>query len=93
MLLFFLLKDKKTIAIRLSTIVSKKNKLQEKGVQDVVNRSKIKFEPYGDLINQAFSQFNEKSINNQDPHSQTENGEKPGAESPRHRNKQNFCNC
>ena len=50
-----------------------RNKLQEQGVQDVVNRNKIKFEPYGDLVDQVFSQFNENSINNQDPHSQTEN--------------------
>ena len=30
------------------------NKLQEQGVQDVVNINKIKFEPYGDLVKQAF---------------------------------------
>ena len=51
------------------------NKLQEQGVQDVVNRNKIKAEPYGDLVDQAFSQFNENSINNQDPHGQIENDE------------------
>ena len=75
------------------------NKLQEQGVQDVVNRNKIKFEPYGDLVDQAFSQFNENSINNKDPHSQIENDETPEAEHPndsedteRHRNTQNFCN-
>ena len=54
--------------------------MQEQGVQDVVNRNKIKLEPYGDLSNPAFSQFNENSINNQDPHSQIENDETPGAE-------------
>ena len=37
------------------------NKLQEQGVQDVVNRKKINFEPYGDLADQAFSQFNMNS--------------------------------
>ena len=37
------------------------NKLQEQRVQDVVNRDKIKFERYGDLIDQAFSQFNGNS--------------------------------
>ena len=58
------------------------NKLQEKVVQDSVNRIKIKFEPYGDLADQAFSQFNESSINNQDSHSQTENDETQGAEYP-----------
>ena len=56
------------------------NKLQEQGVQDVVNRNKIKFEPYSGLVDQAFSQFNENSINNQDPHSQIENDETPEAE-------------
>ena len=37
------------------------NKLQEQRVQDVVNRDKIKFEPYGHLVGQAFSQFNGNS--------------------------------
>ena len=58
------------------------NKLQEEGVQDVVNINKIRFEPYGDLVDQAFSQFNENLINNQDPHSQIENDETPGPEYP-----------
>ena len=94
MLLFFLLKDKKNHCYQvIHHYIQKKKNLQEQGVQDVVNRNKTKFEPNGDLIDQAFSQCNENSINNQDPHSQTENGETPGAEYPRHRNKQNFCNC
>ena len=54
------------------------NKLQEQRVQDAVNRKKIKFEPYGDLVHQGFSQFNENSINNQDPQSHIENNETPG---------------
>ena len=58
------------------------NKLQEQGVQDVVNSKKIKFESYGDLVDQAFSQFNENSINNHDSHSQIENDETPGVEYP-----------
>ena len=56
------------------------NKLQEKGVQDVVNINKMKFEPYDDLVDQAFLQFNANSINNQETHSQIENDETPGAE-------------
>ena len=40
------------------------------------------FFPYGDLLDQAFSQFNEKSISNQDPHSQIENDETPEADYP-----------
>ena len=31
---------------------------------------KIKFEPYGELDDQAYSQFNENAINDQDKHSQ-----------------------
>ena len=46
------------------------------------HKKKIKFETYGGLIDQAFSQFNENLMNNQDPHSQTENDETPGAEYP-----------
>ena len=42
--------------------------------------NKTKLKPYGDLGDQAFSQFNENSINNQDPHSQIENEETPDAE-------------
>ena len=56
------------------------NKLQEQGVKDVLNRNKINFEPYGDLVDQTFSQFNENSINKQDPHSQIENDKTPEAE-------------
>ena len=41
--------------------------------------NKIKLEPFGDLLDQAFSQFNQKSITNQDPLSQAENDETPGA--------------
>ena len=43
------------------------NKLQKQRVQDVANGNKIKFGPYGDLVGQAFSEFNENSIKNQDP--------------------------
>ena len=44
--------------------------------------NKIKFEPYGDLVDQVFSKFNENSISNQNPYSQTENDETSGAEYP-----------
>ena len=43
------------------------NKLQEQGIQDVVNTNRIKFQPYGDLVDQIYSKFNETLINNQDP--------------------------
>ena len=47
-------------------------------VQDVVNMNKMKFEPCGNLVDQAFSQFIENLINNQDPQSQIENDENQG---------------
>ena len=46
---------------------SYQNKLQEHGVQDVLDANKINFKPYGDLVGQAYSKFNEILINNQDP--------------------------
>ena len=70
MLLFFPFRDEKKLISSYPSIYQ--NKLQDQGVQDFVNRNKIKFEPYSDLVDQAFSQFNENSINNQDPHSQIE---------------------
>ena len=80
MLLFFPFRYQKQLL--LGSLPLYQNKLQEQGVQDVVNRSKIKFEPYGDLVDQAFSQFNENLINNRDPHSQIQNDETPEAEYP-----------
>ena len=32
----------------------------------------MKFEPYGDVVDQVCSKFNETLINNQDPHGQIE---------------------
>ena len=55
-------------------------KQQEQGVQGVVKINKIKFEPYGDLVDITFSQHNENLINNQNPQNQTENDEIPRAE-------------
>ena len=80
MLLLFPFRDEKQLLSCCSPLYQ--NKLQEQGVQDVVNRNKIKFEPYGNLVDQVFSQFNENSINIQDPHSQIENDETPEAEYP-----------
>ena len=50
-------------------------KLQEEGVQDVANINQVKLEPNGDLVDQAFLQFNKNLINNQDTQSQIENDE------------------
>ena len=76
-LLFFTFRDEKQLLSGCPPLYQ--NKLQEQLVQDVLNRNKIKFEPYGDLVDQAFSQLNENSINNQDPQRQIENDEHPGA--------------
>ena len=78
MLLFFLFRDEKKLLSGSPPLYQ--SKLQQQGVQGVINRNKIKFEPYDDLIDQAFSQFNENLINNQDPHSQAD--ETPEAEYP-----------
>ena len=56
------------------------NKLQEQGVQDIVNNNKIKFKPCGDLVDEVYSRLNETLFNNQDPYSQIENEEITGAE-------------
>ena len=52
-------------------------------VQDVVNQNKMKFDPYHDLVDQTFLQFNDNLINNQDPQNQIENKEKLGAKYPK----------
>ena len=49
------------------------SKLQEQGVQNVVNIKKMKSEPYCDVVDQVYSKFNETLINNQDPRGQIEN--------------------
>ena len=78
--LFFLFNDENQLFSSCSPFYQ--NKMQERGVQDVANRNKIKFEPCGDVVDQAFSQFNENSINNPDPQSQIENNQTPEADYP-----------
>ena len=68
LLLFYPFRDEKELLSGFPPLYQ--NKLQEQGVQDVVNTNKIKFEPYGDLVDQAYSKFNETLINNQDPQRQ-----------------------
>ena len=68
LLLFYSFRGKKELLSGFPPLYQ--NKMREQGVQVMANMNKIKFEPYGDLADQAFSQFNEKSITNQDPHSQ-----------------------
>lgn len=43
----------------------------------------MKFDPYHDLVDQTFLQFNDNLINNQDPQNQIENKEKLGAKYPK----------
>ena len=52
MLLFFPFRDEKQLLSGCPSFYQ--NKLQEQGLQDLVNWNKIKFEPYGDLVDQAF---------------------------------------
>ena len=80
MLLFFLIRDEKQFLSDCPALYqNKQQKKKKKGIQDIVNRNKIKFESYGDLVYQSFSQLNKNSIKNQDSHSQTENDITPGA--------------
>ena len=58
------------------------NKLQEQGVRYIVNTNKIKFDLYGDLFDEVYYRLNETLINNQDPHSKTENCTISGVEYP-----------
>ena len=52
------------------------NQLLEPGVRPVANSSKIKFELYGDLVDETYSRYNINIIENQDPFAETENNEK-----------------
>ena len=55
LLLFHLFRDEKELLSSFSPMYQ--NKLQEEeeeGVQNVVNINKVKFEPHGDLVYQAF---------------------------------------
>ena len=80
LLLFYPFKDEKELLSGLPPLYQ--NKLQEQGVQGIVNINKIKIEPYGDLVDEVYSRLNETLINNQDPHSQIENDEIPEVEYP-----------
>ena len=51
------------------------NRLLGPGVQNVVNRNKIKFEPYSNLADEAYSRYNAKMLESQDPFTQIENDE------------------
>ena len=41
----------------------------------MVAGNKIKFEPYGDLVHEAYSRYNANMLNSQDPFGQIENDE------------------
>ena len=55
--MFYPFRDEKELLSGFSTLHQNKHGGQR--VQVVVNMNKIKFESYGDLVDQAFSQFNE----------------------------------
>ena len=67
LLLFYILRDERELLSGFPPMYQ--NKLQQQGVQDILNINKIKFEPHGDLVDQADLRLNETLINNQDPHS------------------------
>ena len=69
-----LIYSEKRIAIKLSTTVSKQTARVRSPSCCKREQNKV-----CDLVDQAFSQFNENLINNQDPHSQIENEETSGA--------------
>ena len=52
LLLFYPFRDEKELLLGFPPLYQ--NKLQEEGVQDVVNINKIKFEPNGDLLIRLF---------------------------------------
>ena len=62
LLLFYPFRDAKELLSGFPPIYQKK--LLEEGVQDIVNINKRKFEPYDDLVDQAFSQFDKNLSNN-----------------------------
>ena len=81
LVLFFPFRDEKKFLLSGFAPIYQ-NKLQRERVQDVVSINKRKFKPYGDLVDQAFLNFNESFISNQDTHSQIENDEKSVAKYP-----------
>lgn len=46
------------------------NKLLEIDAQGIVNNNKVKFEPYGDLVDESYTRYNEDLINSQDLYGQ-----------------------
>ena len=78
--LFYLFRDEKELLSGFPPLYE--TKLPEQGVQYVVNINKIKFEPYGDLVDWANSRVNETLIHNQYSLKQIENNETVGVEYP-----------
>ena len=54
---------------------SYQSKLCEASVLEVVNSNKQKFEPFADIVDEAFANYNENLVNNQDPYGQIDNDE------------------
>ena len=51
LLLFYPFRDEKELLSSFPPLY--RNKLQQQGIQNIVNMNKVKFEPYGDLTDQA----------------------------------------
>ena len=47
-------------------LLTYQNKLEVEGIHDIVNIIKIKFEPDSGLVDEAYFQFNDNFINNED---------------------------
>ena len=71
---FYLFRDEMDLFLGCPTLYQ--NKHLETGVQTAVNSNKIKFEPYGDLVNEAYSHCNANMLDKQDPFGQIENGKR-----------------
>ena len=54
LLLFHLFRDEKELLSSFPPMHQNKLQEEEEGVQNVVNINKVKFEPHGDLVYQAF---------------------------------------
>ena len=67
LLLFYSFREEKQFLSGFSLLYQ--NKMQEQGVQDVVNIKKIKFESNSALVDQTHSNFDDILISNQDSQS------------------------
>ena len=72
-ILLLLILRRKVVTIRSRSFVLAK--ILELDVQIAVNSNKIKFKPYDDLADEAYSCYNAYMLDNQDPFGQNEHDE------------------